>query len=258
MSSGKIQARVEEFLKRTKLILVIDEGQYLWPQAKRIESHPELVNWLNTACYNEGVPYVISATKQFTIRRQAAEKGTDWSSEQSRRRTRKVFPMPDMPRPDENPQPWHAAAVARMTRDLLIVATAKLAPLGLSAHAEYVAGYALAAHGYFQTITDAVEDAQLIAKRAGRERVTAKDLREAVNEWRMPSDAALIRVFDSKAESRRRYARAGDPNGPQSAPVASPVPALLTAHSRPINDAFRQFETGRRSTRPEAEPALTG
>jgi hypothetical protein len=69
-------------LKRTKLLLIIDEGQYLWPQHRRITSHPELVNWLNTTCYNEGVPFVISATEQFTKRRQAVETQTDWSSEQ--------------------------------------------------------------------------------------------------------------------------------------------------------------------------------
>lgn len=89
------QIRIYDFLKATKLMLVIDEGHYLWPQARKVDSHPELINWLNTDCYNEGVPFLISATQQFTERRQAVEKYTNWASEQTRRRTRRVFPLPD-------------------------------------------------------------------------------------------------------------------------------------------------------------------
>lgn len=243
MSSGKVQARVEEFLKRTKLMLVIDEGQYLWPQGKRIESHPELINWLNTACYNEGVPFAISATKQFTLRRQLIERQTDWSSEQSRRRTRKVFLLPDVPTMD----------------DLLAVARKSVGGLGEAA-AQYVAGYAMSTKGYFQTITDAIEDAQLIAKRAGRTQPTLKDLRTAVNEWRMPSDAALVRVFDSKqvkAPGTRNSRRASQPFDETEQPEPL-VNAPLIPHSRGLQAQCSQPAMGQRSTRPEAVGALTG
>lgn len=241
MSSGKIQSRVEDFLQRTKLILVIDEGQYLWPQGKRIESHPELVNWLNTACYNEGVPFAISATKQFTLRRQAVEDSTDWSSEQSRRRTRKVFPLPDAPTED----------------DLKAVARKLLGELGENA-VDLVVGYALTSRGYFQTITDAIEDAQLIAKRAGRERMSTKDLRAAIYEWRAPSDAALVRVFDSQPEGRRRQPGGGPLTVTQSAPVGPAITEPLNPHLMDRKSNFSSPEAVRRSTRPEAVPVLTG
>lgn len=233
MSSGKVQARVEDFLQRTKLMLVIDEGQYLWPQGKRIVAHPELINWLNTACYNEGVPFLISATKQFTARRQVIEKQTDWSSEQSRRRIRKVFPLPDAP----------------TTEDLRIVARKLLDGMGETA-VDYVVGYAMSSRGYFQTITDAIEDAQLIARRAARERITAKDLQTAIKDWRAPSDAALQRVFDSKQENPKRAKRMASYE--DSAPSEAPLNASLNRHSEPLKSAF----SGRRETQPV--PALTG
>lgn len=243
MSTDRIQNRVEAFLKRTKLALIIDEGQYLWPQGKRITSHPELVNWLNTALYNEGVPFLISATRQFTLRRQAVEKQTDWSSEQSRRRTRKVFQLPDAPTTDD---------LQAVARKLL----GNVGDLGESA-VDFVVGYALTARGFFQTITDAIDDARLIAKRAGRDRITSKDLKTAIYEWRAQSDAALQRVFDSKAEGRRRVPTPV-PAPPQTALDEPEVNEPLIAPSRDLQGRLNSPVAGRRQTLPEAAPALTG
>lgn len=223
--------RVQEFLRRSKIMLVIDEGQYLWPQGKRVTVHPELINWIGTALYNEGIPFVISATKQFTLRRQHVERQTDWSSEQLRRRTRKVFPLPDAP----------------TTEDLQAVARKLLGGLGEAA-IDFVVGYAITSRGYFQTITDTFEDVQLIAKRAGREKITAKDLQFAVKEWRAPSDAALQRVFDSKPPSRRRTPRA-DVREVTEGQFNEP----LSRGSRPVETGFSA-----RGTHPQNVPALTG
>ncbi len=257
LSAGKIQARVEDFLQRTKLLLIVDEGHLLWPQGQRISTHPKFVNWLNTACYNEGVPFLISATKEFSRRREVVETQTAWSSEQSRRRIRKVFPLPDMPQPGEEQKPWHAAALERMQEDLLAVAGAKLNRLGLGrAAAEFLVGYALSTRGYFQTITDAIEDAQLIAKRAGRNQITARDLQAAVKEWRAPSDAALQRVFTNKPAASRKRARVPVP---AEIPTAEPMPGdALTRTSGGLQEPFNGLATGRRETRPAGVPVLTG
>ncbi len=261
-STDRIQARVEAFFKRTKLMLVIDEGQYLWPQGRRITSHPDLINWINTALYNENVPYLISATSQFTLRRQAVEKQTDWSSEQSRRRTRRVFRMPDLPLPGVKSAEWHKEAIARVTTDLQAVARKQLGALKageIETAVDWVVGYALTSRGYFQAITDAVDDARLIAKRAGRDRITFKDLECAVEDWRATSDATLIRVFDSKTESRRQsspasqdveLARGISPAEPEEEESSAP-------HSRRINHGLSGMKSDRRATLLEAEPALT-
>lgn len=240
MSTDRIQARVEAFLKRSKLALIIDEGQYLWPQGKRITSHPELVNWLNTALYNEGVPFLISATRQFTLRRQAVEKQTDWSSEQSRRRTRKVFPLPDAPTTED---------LQAVARQLL----GKVGDLGDSA-VDLVVGYALTSRGYFQAVNDAIDDARLIASRAGRNRIAAKDLKAAIYEWRAPSDAALQRVFDSPpAGVRRGRSPSPSPLTPDeladNEPLTAPLRGGATSLDRPGNRCL---------TIPEVAPVLAG
>lgn len=238
LSAGKIQARVEDFLQRSKLLLVIDEGQYLFPGGKRITSHPKFINWLQTSCYNEGVPFLISATKEFTLRRQVVESQTAWSSEQLRRRIRKVFPLPDAP----------------TEADLQIVARKLLPGLGKAA-VDYVVSYAQVSRGYFQTITDAIEDAQLIARRAGRAEFTAKDLLTAVKEWRAPSDAALQRVFTAKAEGRRRVP-ATVPATAEITPDEPEVNEPLIAPSRGSQNRLNSPAAGRRVTLPEA--ALVG
>jgi len=43
-ASSKLQAKVEAHLAMTKLLLVIDEAHFLWPQPKRNHSAPELID----------------------------------------------------------------------------------------------------------------------------------------------------------------------------------------------------------------------
>lgn len=242
-SAGKIKQRVTEFLQRTKLAVVISEAQYLWPQGKRIESHPALINWLNTALFNAGVPYALIATEQFTKRRQHVEAQTDWSSEQLRRRTRRVFNLPAAP----------------TKADLNAVARKLVGDLG-AACAEYVADYAFGSKGYFQAIGDAVDDARLIAKRAGRDKITFKDLRAAIHDWRAPSDAALQRVFDSEPVKPRRgkQPRFAPAEVEPEAPEETPVPQHFRGTERGFNGGLTAPETARRSVRPEAAPVLAG
>ena len=153
LSPGKIQMRVEQFLQRSKIMLVIDEGQYLFPPGNRVYTPPELINWLMTACYNERVPFAISATAEFRKRRAIIEKNTTWQSEQLRRRIRRDFELPELP-----------------TKDDLFRVAQKLLPDQARPAIEYVVGYSLASKGFFQAITDAIDDARLMARRDGRDR----------------------------------------------------------------------------------------
>lgn len=217
-SASKLQSRVEVFLQRTKMMLVIDEGQYLLPPGNRVGTPPELINWLNTACYNEGVPFVISATSEFRERRAIVEKNTTWQSEQLRRRINRYFSLPAVPTEDD---------LHRVARRLLP---------GMEAGAiKYVVGYSLGSKGFFQAITNAVEDAHLIASKNGRDQIKFLDLKAAIQDWRSPSDAALGRVFEEKPMSRCR--RGGTDLEAQAPPDSEQVNAPLNRLSRPINEA---------------------
>ena len=190
LSPGKVQMRVEQFLKRTKILLAIDEGQYLFPPGNRVYTPPELINWLMTACYNEGVPFVISATSEFKARRAIIEKNTTWQSEQLRRRIRRFFALPSVP-----------------TKEDLHCVACKLLPDVSREAIDYVVGYSLASKGFFQAITNAIEDARLIASRGGRTEIKFSDLKAAIQDWRSPSDAALQRVFENQPKGRRGHWR---------------------------------------------------
>ena len=71
-----MQIKVEEFFRKTRLMLVIDEVHYLWPQHERIYSTPELINWVNTALVNHQVPVALICTDQFAKIKSRVEKQT--------------------------------------------------------------------------------------------------------------------------------------------------------------------------------------
>ena len=221
-SSSKIQTRVEQFLQRTKMMLIIDEGQYLLPSGNRVYAPPELINWLDTACFNEGVPFVISATSEFRDRRAIVEKCTTWSSEQLRGRIRRSFVLPAVP-----------------TKEDLRRVACKLLPDVSREAIDYVVGYSLVSKGFFQAITNAIEDAHLIATRAGRAEIKFSDLKAAIQDWRSPSDAALQRVFENQPKGRRGRATGADVQS-GSVPVLPPVEEPLSRLLRPVNPADRR------------------
>jgi hypothetical protein len=182
-----MQARVEDFLEKTKPLLVIDEGQYLFDGHERISKHPELINWLDTACFNQGVPVAIVATLDFDRRRRAVEKQTTWSSEQFARRVKRAIELPATPTQED------LAAVAR-----------KRLPGATAPMIKYVVAYAWASRRFMDGIGEVIEDAQWICKTAGRQAITFGDLQRAVQEFRAPSDASLKRVLASDPSAARR------------------------------------------------------
>ncbi len=62
----QMQSAVESMLKRSGLMLVVDESHFLFSQGNRITSRPEMLDWIDTSCCNEGVPVALIATPQFT------------------------------------------------------------------------------------------------------------------------------------------------------------------------------------------------
>lgn len=221
LSPGKIQMRVEQFLQRSKICLVVDEGQYLFPPGNRVYTPPELINWLMTACYNERIPFAISATAEFKKRRAIIEKNTTWDSFQLRRRIRRDFELPELPTKD----------------DLRAVAT-KLLPDQSQSAIEYVVGYSLASKGFFQAVTDAIDDARIIARRAGRDKITFADLKAAVRDWRSPSDNALQRVFEPLKTRRGRPP--GEAVHDESPANVEPQSGRLNVDLKPDKTGFRQ------------------
>lgn len=204
-SAAKTQARVEDFVERARLMLVVDEGQYLFPQQERVNAPPELVNWLITSCQNKGAPVAVVATKEFARRRQIVERQTAWSSEQLARRNT-CFPLPELPTKGD------LEAVARK----LLPANAGPKTVG------YLVGYAMQSGRFLTGLGDVVSDARMLAEADGREGFTSADIERAVTDIRGPSDAAQRRVFEEEAPLRKgRKARSQTPPATEA---AAPLP----------------------------------
>jgi hypothetical protein len=92
-----MQVKVEDFFRRTRLMLVIDEAHYLWPQHERSHSNPELVDWINTALVNQNVPVALICTDQFAKLKARVEKRTGWTSEQLEHRVKRFKKLPGTP-----------------------------------------------------------------------------------------------------------------------------------------------------------------
>ena len=194
-----MQVKVEDFFRKTRLMLVIDEAHYLFPQHQRSHSSPELVDWVNTALVNQGVPVALICTDQFAKLKARVEKRTGWTSEQLEHRVKRYTKLPGTP----------------TKKDLEAVATKLLAirwnvserqwnlagAVPCPHFIQLVVGYALTCKMPLPAVSDTIEEARYQARRKGRTQLAGSDLRNAVMDFRIPSDAALERVFGNRARS---------------------------------------------------------
>lgn len=193
--SLELQVRVEEFFRRTRLMLVIDEAHYLWPQYRRTYSSPELVNWINTALVNHQVPVALVCTNQFAKLKAQVEKQTGWTSEQFEHRVRRYHKLPVLPTEEDleavaasllslrwnsDERRWNRAGPFP-GRDLLML----------------VVGYALTAKMRLPAIVATIDEARYLARCAKRSYILATDIRDAVVGSQIPSERALRQGFDS-------------------------------------------------------------
>jgi hypothetical protein len=65
-----------------------------------------------------------------------------------------------------------------------------------------VVGYALTCKMPFPAVSDTIEEARYQARKNGRTQIVAVDLRHALLDFRIPSDAALQRAFESPEKRR--------------------------------------------------------
>jgi hypothetical protein len=194
-----MQVRVEDFFRRTRLMLVIDEAHYLWPQYQRSYSSPELIDWVNTALINQNVPVALICTDQFAKLKTRVEKQTGWTSEQFEHRVKRYKKLPTTPTKE----------------DLEVVATKLLAQewndrdqewniSGSVAHRDFVkmiVGYALTCKMRLPALAATVEEARYQARKSGRDRIIATDIRTALLDYQIPSDEAFQNAFQSEQPS---------------------------------------------------------
>jgi hypothetical protein len=197
----QMQVKVEEFFRRTRLMLVINEAHYLWPQHQRSQSAPELINWVNTSLVNQGVPTALICTDQFAKLKSRVERQTGWTSEQLEHWVKRYKKLPVAPTKED------LEAVASKLLSLRYNATSErwdqTGPAVPRDFVKLVVGYALTRKMRLPAIANTVEEARFRARQGNRTYVTATDLHSALLNYQIPSDTALRSVFEPPSEGRK-------------------------------------------------------
>ena len=181
-----IQAKVEEFFRRTRLMLLIDEAHYLFPRLQQRESSPVLIDWVNTALVNHDVPVALICTDQFAKLKSRVEKQTGWTSEQLEHRVKRYKKLPAIPTKEDLEAV--AAKLLALRRNLH---TQEWDVTGPKPHRDFVkmvVGYALTCKMRLPAVAATVDEARYQAGQHGRSHVVAIDIRTALLDYQIPSD----------------------------------------------------------------------
>jgi hypothetical protein len=90
----QIKLRVEEALRASGLMLVLDESQFAWPQYMRPQGIPARIQWIMTM-FNAGTPIALVALPKFSKWRELYAAKTNWDQRQLQRRLNRPVRLPD-------------------------------------------------------------------------------------------------------------------------------------------------------------------
>lgn len=200
--ASEMRVRIEDALLTQHLLLVIDEGDYIWPATTRLSAGPERVNWIMTALVNRGVPVALIGSKNFSRLLQSCERRCPvWGAEQFYGRLRLRKPLPEQLSKDDL---W---AIAELTMPEADEATVML-----------LVGHALRSKGYVAAIETAVSRARFFAAQEGRNAVFT-DVERVVDET--AGDSRTVRSSPAKPSRAVQ-----SPQSPVSSDADELAPAL--------------------------------
>jgi hypothetical protein len=219
MKGQQMRARINDLLQAGYLSVVIDESQYLFPQASTRVALPARINWVMTALTNYQVPVTLVATPQFMSSRATVERNTFWAAGQLDGRISRYVPLPE----------------ELAEEDLRAISQMHL-PDGDEKSINALVQYAMASKKRLRGIEHGVKAARHVARCAGREQVTFSDIRQAMKENVLPSDSALNMAL-SKTVSPAARGRRQRSSKIFAAPLQEPLNPISTAVPERETDA---------------------
>jgi hypothetical protein len=171
---AEIRERVESVLLSGDVLLVLDEGQRLWPQRNMRYGFASRINWLMSMA-NHNVPICAICTSQFIELQKAAEEKGRWNSAQLVGRISHYEPLP-----------------ADLTTEDLISVAKSVLPEASAADLHALAIYAKSSARYLAAIDSISKRARYIAMRDGRVAASTADVRKAMKESVIPADTRLL------------------------------------------------------------------
>lgn len=174
-TATEMQARIEDVLKRSKLLLVLDEAHFLFNQSRRMYSRPELIDWIDTAICNCGVGCALVTTPQFIVCMTRAADQVEWNYRQFRRRVKRWIKLPAANTEDD------IKAVARNVF--------KKAP---AAALDKIVGYALLSKRDLSAVGDVAIEVRAMLGTHDLNNATLKHIQSAIYDFLMPSDKTFL------------------------------------------------------------------
>jgi hypothetical protein len=235
----QLRQHIEETLACGDLVIVLDEAHHLWPNLIDSRSLPSKINWVLTGLVNAGVPVALITTPQFLKNQVVMETRTRWTSGQFTGRIGHYEKLPDS---------LSKADLANVARCVL--------PEGDAKSIEMLVCYAQGSEKYLAGIDLVVCRARFLAARTHRKEATRSDIKQAILQAVIPSDAALAQALaEPQAKGRgRRF------NGPLTAPQ-SPISATEESDAQAVSEPIISDRNGpgvldirSRLRAPQAEP----
>lgn len=222
-SATEMQAKIEDVLKRSKIMLVIDEAHFAFNQSRQTTARPELIDWIDTALCNESargagaVPVALVTTPQFIACIARAKNQVGWNFNQFRRRFPRWVNLPE-----ENSEA-DITAVAR-----------KVFQNACEGVIKKVVGYALLSKRDLSAVGDVAAEVRSMLGTEDLSMVSVDHVRRVITEFLIPSDRDFLVSLDAAESAQRKTSRR---------PVPSALP-LMDDESDPIEPTDRPGEAG--------------
>jgi hypothetical protein len=208
----EMQARIEDVLKRSKLMLVVDEAHFVFNQSRRLYSRPELVDWIDTAVCNHGVPIALVTTPQFIVCMTRAADQAEWNYRQFRRRVKRWTKLP----PTNSEEDIKAVA-----RNVFKKADARTI--------SKIAGYALLSKRDLSAVGDVASEVRAMLDTDDLSRATADHVHRAIYDFLLPSDKTFLEGMAAARNTGRKSRLKSAPvlpeeTGSEFEPAPAPAP----------------------------------
>lgn len=221
-TAPEMQARIEDVLKRSKLLLVLDEAHFLFNQSRRMYSRPELIDWIDTAICNQGVGIALITTPQFIVCMTRAADQVEWNYRQFRRRVRRWVMLPK-----QNSE----ADITAVARSIFSGANESVI--------KHVVGYALLSKRDLSAIGDVATELRVMTGSDDLGKVTIAQAQQAIYEFLLPSDKAFLVGMEAsrKGQGRKKAAQIQCPDLPTDPIPESEGPLEPASGSRLLKAA---------------------
>jgi hypothetical protein len=203
---SQMQANVEEVLRVSQLMPVIDEAHFFFNQGPRMYTRPEMLDWIDTALCNPPLPVALITTPQFLICMERAAGQVEWNYRQFRRRCKRYVRLAPKNTPAD------IEAVAR-----------KLLPGADKATIKQIMAYEALSKRDLSAVGDVVREAKLLAEEDGASKVTFEHVKRAIYEVLIVSDVPWAEM--EKRLQHQKLGRKASRLAPALEPEASQEPA---------------------------------